>query len=61
MASKNLKNLLRVEECIRYYPPNIEKIQNSEIIFRNDREVDLYVHIPFCKTPCGFCPFNKYL
>lgn len=61
MTPKNLKNLLGIEECIRYYPPNIEKVQNSDTIFRNDREVDLYIHIPFCKTPCGFCPFNKYL
>lgn len=61
MTSKNLKNLLGIEECIRYYPPNIEKVQDSETIFRNDREIDLYLHIPFCKTPCGFCPFNQYL
>ncbi len=61
MTSQNLKNLLGIEECIRYYPPNIEKVKNSETIFRNDREIDLYIHIPFCKTPCGFCPFNQYL
>lgn len=61
MTLKNLKNILGIEECIRYYPPNIEKVQNSETIFRNNREIDLYLHIPFCKTPCGFCPFNRYL
>lgn len=67
MTSENLKNLLGIEECIRYYPPNIKKVRNPETIFRNnrefqnDREIDLYLHIPFCKTPCGFCPFNKYL
>jgi oxygen-independent coproporphyrinogen-3 oxidase len=59
--SKRIQKLLGVEECVRYYPPNIEKIKNSEAIFRNDRDIDIYLHIPFCKTPCGFCPFNQYL
>lgn len=61
MISKNLNNLPGIEECIRYYPPNIEKIKDSKAVFRNDREIDIYLHIPFCKTPCGFCPFNQYL
>ena len=60
MNTENLHNLLGIEECIRYYPPNIETIQDPEAILRNDREIDLYLHIPFCKAPCGFCPFNQY-
>lgn len=61
MNSENLHGLLGTGECIRYYPPNIETVQDPEAIFRNDREIDLYLHIPFCKTPCGFCPFHQYL
>ena len=26
-----------------------------------DEEVSLYIHIPFCKTLCPFCCFNRYL
>lgn len=61
MNSQNLKNILGIEECVRYYPPNIERVQDSGTIFRDDREIDVYLHIPFCRTPCNFCPFNRYL
>ncbi len=26
----------------------------------NDRMVGIYVHIPFCRTRCGYCDFNTY-
>ena len=26
-----------------------------------DEEVSLYIHIPFCRTLCPFCCFNRYL
>lgn len=61
MDSQNLKNILGIEECVRYYPPNIERVRDAGTIFRNDREIDVYLHIPFCRTPCNFCPFNRYL
>lgn len=28
---------------------------------QGDKEVSLYIHIPFCKTLCPFCCFNRYL
>ncbi|MHB8084659.1 MAG: coproporphyrinogen III oxidase family protein [Dehalococcoidia bacterium] len=32
----------------------------SEAVTRGDR-VSLYIHIPFCRTLCPFCCFNRYL
>jgi oxygen-independent coproporphyrinogen-3 oxidase len=63
---ERLHNLLGVEECIRYYPPNLSPVQDADSIFRNRdtgsarREIDIFVDVPFCKTICGFCPFNVY-
>ncbi|MDP4267822.1 MAG: coproporphyrinogen-III oxidase family protein [Bacteroidota bacterium] len=59
----NSEQLGKVEECIRYYPPNIETVESSDTLsfFQNPRNVAIYIHIPFCRTPCGFCPFNQYL
>jgi oxygen-independent coproporphyrinogen-3 oxidase len=59
----------RIRECIRYYPPNIKKIQDPKIIFEkikkedhpNPRKINLFISFPFCKTPCGICPFNIHL
>jgi len=28
---------------------------------RDNEEVSLYIHIPFCRTLCPFCCFNRYL
>lgn len=64
LNEENYNKLLDVEECIRFYPPDIMELLESDSIFRikDDREkkLALYFHIPFCKSPCGFCPFNQY-
>lgn len=60
---KKYDAFLDVEECIRFYPPDIQPLYNSDEIFQNQAEsqsIALYFHIPFCKSPCGFCPFNQY-
>src|SRR4030088_326597 len=65
-VTEDLHSLLGIEECIRYYPPNLEAVQDPEAVLRtevtsrDDREIDLFVDIPFCNTICGFCPFNVY-
>lgn len=33
--------------------------ENVEYIDNNVNEVGLYVHVPFCKTLCSFCPYYK--
>lgn len=57
---KEYESLLDIEECIRFYPPDIEEINDADDIFDIKRKIALYIHIPFCKSPCGFCPFNQY-
>ena len=29
--------------------------------FPNNKDVGMYIHIPFCKSLCPFCPYNRYL
>ena len=65
-TTENLQNILGVEECVRYYPPNLERVQDPGAIFLSettickDRKIDLFVDVPYCGTICGFCPFNVY-
>jgi oxygen-independent coproporphyrinogen-3 oxidase len=65
-AVDDLQSLLGIEECVRYYPPNLAAVQDSEAVLRSgypsdaDREIDIFLDVPFCNTICGFCPFNVY-
>lgn len=64
--TEDLQSLLGVEECIRYYPPNLAEVADTHAIIRGEpslggcREIDIFLDIPFCNTICGFCPFNVY-
>jgi menaquinone C8-methyltransferase len=33
----------------------------SDVLMKTRREASLYIHIPFCRTLCPFCCFNRYL
>lgn len=65
-ANDDMQVLLGVEECVRYYPPNLETVADPGSVFlaeptlRKDRKIDLFVDVPYCGTICGFCPFNVY-
>ena len=31
----------------------------NELNFADEKELGLYVHIPFCRSLCSFCPYCK--
>ena len=49
----------RDTEFPRWYPPAITPIDPT-VIWRK-KKIGLYLHIPFCKVICKYCPFNKYI
>lgn len=46
-----------VKEIIRWYPSDVKNLEGGEIWTKE--KMDMYVHIPFCKSKCSFCPFNS--
>ena len=46
-----------IDEVIRWYPT---EFNNQDCNNMWDKKgMNLYVHIPFCRGKCGFCPFNS--
>lgn len=48
----------RDHEYVRYYPPTIGPLEPGDVWQK--KTMGLYLHIPFCKSLCKYCPFNKY-
>lgn len=46
-----------VDEVIRWYPTEFNDTDCDSMWEK--KGMNLYVHIPFCKGKCGFCPFNS--
>jgi len=46
-------------DYVELYPVDLEYVEPDEIF--KPKDIALYVHIPFCKSICMFCHFNKYL
>ena len=49
---------LRVNSLAEYELHDVEKIR--EVVAQNianQKEMNLYVHIPYCKTRCKFCEY----
>ena len=44
-------------EYVRWYPCALERV-NPDDIWKK-KEIAYYVHIPFCKSICTYCPFFK--
>ena len=63
---EGIQSILGVEECVRYYPPDLAAVEDPRSIFAADpatparRPIDVFVDVPYCGTICGFCPFNVY-
>jgi len=55
-----LTSLLRLFLARRIWPYEFTKTQKIEYKPRI-KQVGLYIHIPFCKKICNFCPYNKIL
>ncbi|MFH1664333.1 MAG: radical SAM family heme chaperone HemW [archaeon] len=48
------------------YPPFLPSVNHSELLnalqeSSGKKEAGLYIHIPFCKKLCFFCPYTKYV
>lgn len=52
-----MKKHYEIDEVIRWYPT---QFNDEDCNSMWDKEgMNLYVHIPFCRGKCGFCPFNS--
>ncbi|MPQ43175.1 radical SAM protein [Clostridium tarantellae] len=53
-----ISNFLRVVLARSFQPIKFTQVGAKDIDTEVE-EIGLYIHIPFCKTLCSFCPYNK--
>ena len=52
-------NLTRIWLTRSFRPFTFRNEYDSLLPYAECRDLGLYIHIPFCKTVCGFCPYCK--
>jgi oxygen-independent coproporphyrinogen-3 oxidase len=50
---------LRILLTRSFRPFIFENINSPKISFQNEKNIGLYVHVPFCRRICSFCPYCK--
>ncbi|MDR2731001.1 MAG: radical SAM protein [Treponema sp.] len=54
-----LTSLLRILLTRSFTPFTFKNEYSGKIDFQNEKDIGLYVHIPFCRNICSFCPYCK--
>lgn len=55
----DLKGFKDNPDYIRSYPFNFHEMTAEQVMGK--KRINLYVHIPFCRGGCFFCPFNRFV
>ncbi|MDZ4133265.1 MAG: radical SAM protein, partial [Dethiobacteria bacterium] len=56
-----IPSLLRILLTRSFQPFTFIDKPHTELDFAALQDLGLYMHIPFCRTLCSFCPYNKVL
>lgn len=56
-----LTSLLRIILTRSFKPFEFRSTPKNTIDFEQEQELGLYVHIPFCRSICSFCPYCKVI
>lgn len=54
-----LTSLMRIYLTRSLKPFHFKNTYTNHLDFENKKELGLYVHIPFCRSICSFCPYCK--
>lgn len=54
-----LTSALRIWLTRSFAPFTFTDDNDPALAYQNTRQLGLYVHIPFCRSLCSFCPYCK--